>query len=298
MNVLQLLTILVFFRSAFAHGTRMNKKHYIVYMGHHSHPDVESVITANHDMLASVIGRQATFTEYFSSFYFSHPGIYWSPVVLNVELFRSLDGARKASIHHYTKSFRGFSAMLTPDQAQELQENDSVISIFESRTNHVHTTNSWNFLAIDKIKQYNHLPMDIKSDTIVGVIDTGVWPESESFNDRGLGPLPTKFKGECVTGDNFTLSHCNRKIIGARFYYGGIEAVFGPLEKSKRTFFRSARDSDGHGTHLASIVAGSMVANASYYRIGKGTLRGGAPSARLAIYKACWFGICIDADVL
>ena len=41
-----------------------------------------------------------------------------------------------------------------------------------------------------------------------------------------------------------------------------------------------------------------MVENASYYGIGKGTLRGGAPSARLAIYKACWFGICIDADVL
>ncbi|WOG92525.1 hypothetical protein DCAR_0311795 [Daucus carota subsp. sativus] len=262
MNVLQLFAVLVFFRFAFVHGTTMTtRKHYIVYMGHHSHPNVESVISANHNMLASVI-------------------------------------AKKASVHHYTKSFRGFSAMLTPDQAQDLEENDSVVSIFESRTNQVHTTNSWNFLRVDKIKQYNQLPMDLKSDTIVGVIDTGVWPESESFNDHGLGPVPTKFKGECVTGDNFTLSNCNRKIIGARFYYGGIEAVFGPLEKSKRTFFRSARDSDGHGTHLASTVAGSMVENASYYGIGKGTLRGGAPSARLAIYKACWFGICIDADVL
>jgi len=30
----------------------------------------------------------------------------------------------------------------------------------------------------------------------------------------------------------------------------------------------------------------------------KGTARGGAPGARLAIYKACWFNFCNDADVL
>lgn len=66
-----------------------------------------------------------------------------------------------------------------------------------------------------------------------------------------------------------------------------------------RTFFRSARDSNGHGSHTASTVAGSMVVNASLYgTIGRGTARGGAPSARLAIYKACWFDDCSDADLL
>lgn len=30
----------------------------------------------------------------------------------------------------------------------------------------------------------------------------------------------------------------------------------------------------------------------------EGTARGGAPGARLAIYKACWFDLCSDADVL
>lgn len=34
------------------------------------------------------------------------------------------------------------------------------------------------------------------------------------------------------------------------------------------------------------------------YGIANGTARGGAPGARLAIYKACWFGFCGDADVL
>lgn len=30
----------------------------------------------------------------------------------------------------------------------------------------------------------------------------------------------------------------------------------------------------------------------------RGTARGGAQSSRLAIYKACWFGLCSDADIL
>ena len=32
----------------------------------------------------------------------------------------SFDGAQQSAIHHYSKSFRGFSAMLTPEQAQQL----------------------------------------------------------------------------------------------------------------------------------------------------------------------------------
>ncbi|MFS7908005.1 putative cucumisin [Helianthus anomalus] len=89
-----------------------------------------------------------------------------------------------------------------------------------------------------------------------------------------------------------------RKIIGARYYTKGYEAVNGPLESANQTFFRSPRDSDGHGTHTSSTILGSKVSNVSMYGLGSGTARGGVPSARLSVYKACWFGGCEDADLL
>lgn len=40
----------------------------------------------------------------------------------------------------------------------------------------------------------------------------GVWPESESFNDEGMGPIPSKWKGFCQnnTGNGVP---CNRSYI-------------------------------------------------------------------------------------
>lgn len=61
---------------------------------------------------------------------------------------------------------------------------------------------------------------------------------------------------------------------------------------------QSPRDSDGHGTHTASTVAGGLVGRASMLGLGSGTARGGVPSARIAAYKICWSDGCHDADIL
>jgi len=38
----------------------------------------------------------------------------------------------------------------------------------------------------------------------------GVWPDSKSFSDKGMGPVPKKWKGMCINGTDFDSSKCNR----------------------------------------------------------------------------------------
>lgn len=93
-----------------------------------------------------------------------------------------------------------------------------------------------------------------------------------------------------------------RKLIGARYYLNGLEAEKGETLKTVSSGvnreYRSARDSAGHGSHTASIAAGRYVRNMNYSGLGAGGARGGAPLARIAVYKTCWESGCYDSDIL
>lgn len=69
-------------------------------------------------------------------------------------------------------------------------------------------------------------------------------------------------------------------------------------DSTKLMSFRSSRDSSGHGSHTASIAAGRYVTNMNYKGLAAGGARGGAPMARIAVYKTCWDSGCYDVDLL
>ncbi|XP_077236858.1 subtilisin-like protease SBT4.3 [Tasmannia lanceolata] len=167
-------------------------------------------------------------------------------------------------IRSYTRSFNGFAANLTAQEQQKIAGLEGVVSVFPSKIYKLLTTRSWDFLGFpDTVKR---IPT-VESDVIIGVLDSGIWPDSESFNDEGFGPPPKKWKGKCQSSKNFT---CNKKLIGAQDYTG-----------------ESPIDNDGHGTHVSSTAAGREVKGASYLGLAQGTARGAVPSARIAMYKVC-----------
>ncbi|OMO65989.1 hypothetical protein COLO4_30852 [Corchorus olitorius] len=200
-------------------------------------------------------------------------------------------------LHVYENVFHGFSAKFSPAEALKLQTLPHVIGVVPEQVRHLDTTRSPHFLGLKTTDSAGLLKeSDFGSDLVIGVIDTGIWPERQSFNDRDLGPIPSKWKGQCVTTKDFSSSSCNKKLIGARFFCSGYEATNGKMNETSE--FRSPRDSDGHGTHTASIAAGRYVFPASTLGYAKGVAAGMAPKARLAAYKVCWNAGCYDSDIL
>ncbi|GJM90827.1 hypothetical protein PR202_ga07145 [Eleusine coracana subsp. coracana] len=219
---------------------------YIVYMGEKQHHDPSVVTASHHDVLTSILG--------------------------------SKDEAQKSIVYSYKHGFSGFAAMLTELQAMTVAGLPGVVSVQLNTHHKIHTTRSWDFLGLD---HYQSSRSDLLKrakygeEIIVGVLDTGIWPESRSIDDRGYGPVPARWKGTCKTGKAFNATtSCNRKIIGAQWYTGGVHPDI--LKQD----IMSPRDLNGHGTHVASTIAGGEVRNVSFGGLGGGVARGGAPRAR------------------
>ncbi|CAJ2651566.1 unnamed protein product [Trifolium pratense] len=218
-----------------------------------------------------------------------------------MEQFR--EKAKEAIIYSYNKHINGFAALLEDEQATYIAKKVNVVSVFLSKSHKLHTTRSWEFLGLQRNgKSTAWQKGKFGENTIIANIDSGVWPESQSFNEKGFGPIPSKWHGgkACQISQFGKLKKnpCNRKLIGARFFSNAYEAYYGKLHPSLLT----ARDFVGHGTHTLSTAGGNFVPGASIFAIGNGTVKGGSPRARVATYKVCWsltdVADCFGADVL
>ncbi|XP_057975755.1 subtilisin-like protease SBT3 [Malania oleifera] len=197
-------------------------------------------------------------------------------------------------LYTYDNALHGFSAVLSPEELENLKKIPGYISAYRDMGTIIpETTHTADFLSLNPTTGL-WPASDYGKDIIVGVVDTGVWPESRSFNDDGMTQIPVRWKGTCEEGQEFKSSMCNLKLIGARFFNKGVLAANPSINIS----MNSARDTDGHGTHTASTVAGNYVEDVSFFGYAKGTARGVAPHARVAVYKVLWEEGSSESDFL
>ncbi|KAL7155043.1 hypothetical protein ABFS83_03G047300 [Erythranthe nasuta] len=196
-------------------------------------------------------------------------------------------------VHTYDHAFHGFSAVLSKDELRSLKNSPGFLRAHIDGPVEADTTHTYKFLSLNTASgiwpasQYG-------KDVIIGVVDSGIWPESPSFGDDGMTAIPAKWRGTCEVGQDFNSSMCNKKLIGARFFNQGVLAA----DPGTKISMNSTRDTFGHGTHVASIAAGNYVEDVSYFGYAPGTARGVAPRARLAAYKVLWDEGSYESDAL
>ncbi|XVF64065.1 hypothetical protein PTKIN_Ptkin09bG0137200 [Pterospermum kingtungense] len=135
--------------------------------------------------------------------------------------------------------------------SSEIRKSPAHIAIHEESLGKLMITHSSSFLRLGHFSDL--WPASSYGEgVIIGIIDLGVWPESESFNDRGMPSIAQRWKGKC---ENSTTSPfpCKKKLIGAR---------------------------------------------ASQFGYAKGTTRGIAPCAHVAMYKVSNTEDIAESDVL
>lgn len=136
-----------------------------------------------------------------------------------------------------------------PSYKKFIADFPGVVRVIPDTILSLQTTRSWDFLHVNP-----HSGNEILSKScwgfgsIIGIIDTGwlgrknvsyacsyfstiylvlvldswcvgIWPESESFRDKGLGKIPSRWRGTCQEGEQFNRSNCNRLYFLFAYHY-------------------------------------------------------------------------------
>jgi subtilisin family serine protease len=188
--------------------------------------------------------------------------------------------------YSYTVALNAFAAKLTASEVGEVMKQPGVLMVLPDQARFPQTDSTPDFLGLTDpggpwLRGYNG------EGVVVGVIDSGIWPEHPSFADNGsFPPLPLPGAVPCEFGNtahnpNDVAFTCNNKLLGARQMLATYRSLVGATAEE----YNSARDDNGHGTHTASTAAGNSGVAASMYGRSFGTISGIAPRARVIAYK-------------
>ncbi|MBT8442979.1 MAG: S8 family serine peptidase, partial [Gammaproteobacteria bacterium] len=242
-------------------------------------------------------------------------------------------GAPGSKVYSFGYALNGFAARLSAAEASRLAQHEAVERVWLDKDHKLRTNNSSLFLGLLDQNEGLRASRGLSGEGIVvGVIDSGIATDHPSLQETAedlpsdrcssdwamnsflgrwlCGSLfgdppevdvydpPVDFAGTCQTGEGFGPEQCTDKVVGARYYVDGFLSRH-TLDDGE---FISPKDADGHGTHIATIVAGNPV-SATLYGTRIARISGIAPRAQIAVYKACWLkpgelrATCTTADL-
>lgn len=204
-------------------------------------------------------------------------------------------------VYRYTAVIGGAAVILPASKLETLSRLPGVVRIYRDRLEQVLTDTSPAFIGADVLWEALGGQENAGEGVIVGVLDTGIWPEHPSFSDPDPSgkpyTRPAHWRGTaCEFGsDNpndppFT---CNNKLLGAYRFMQTYD-LFGPDLLPGE--FVSARDDNGHGTHTSSTAAGNAGVEAVLLGVNQGAVSGIAPRAHVVMYKVCGDAGCFTSD--
>ena len=202
-------------------------------------------------------------------------------------------------LYHYTTALNGFAVSLTSDQVASLREHSDVLAVEPSRVEHLAGSAGSDALALGGDSGFWKRvggPTRAGHGVVVGLVDSGIWPENPSFagvplDRHTLRTTYPGFTGTCPPGERWSPATCNAKVIAARSFVNG----FGASDLSAGDY-TSPRDGTGHGSHTAAIAAGNAGVDVTVGQRHFGHVSGVAPAAAIAVYKACWSAPDPDHD--
>ena len=184
--------------------------------------------------------------------------------------------------HHFVVTRNGIAARLTPEEAQQVTQLPAVKSVERERVYSLDTFRSGEFIGADSVWDGTNTPdsTELRGEgMIAGVLDSGTNLDHPSFaNDPSCG------HGQPGTPDKLISAvDCSATDLGG--------FCDGP----------NPNDTNGHGSHTASTLAGNQLDNTATPSPGIPApfteMSGVVPCAHIRSYKVCPGDTCPGADL-